>query len=114
MSANVEEAFGLAAETGFDAVEIAVRDPVLVNIDSIKKLCKDNQLSIAAIGTGQAYVEEGLSLTDPDPTVRKKAIDRIITEQAKHSKKILDKLNLKERYDLMKIMKRLSKIMNSI
>jgi sugar phosphate isomerase/epimerase len=34
-------------------------------------------LEIPAIGTGQAWGEEHLSFTDPDPEVRKRAVDRI-------------------------------------
>jgi len=34
-------------------------------------------LEVPAIGTGQAYVEEGLSFTSPDPKVRARAIARI-------------------------------------
>jgi sugar phosphate isomerase/epimerase len=32
---------------------------------------------VPAIGTGQAWGEEGLSFTDPDPSIRRLAIDRI-------------------------------------
>jgi sugar phosphate isomerase/epimerase len=34
-------------------------------------------MSIPAIGTGQAWGEEGLSFTDPDPGIRRLAIERI-------------------------------------
>jgi sugar phosphate isomerase/epimerase len=34
-------------------------------------------LRVPAIGTGQAWGEEGLSFTDPDPAVRRAAIERI-------------------------------------
>ena len=34
-------------------------------------------MEIPAIGTGQAWGEEGLSFSDPDPSVREKAIERI-------------------------------------
>jgi sugar phosphate isomerase/epimerase len=36
-----------------------------------------NSLSVPAIGTGQAFGEEGLSFTHSDPRIRRKAIDRI-------------------------------------
>lgn len=35
------------------------------------------KLRVPAIGTGQAWGEEGLSFTDPDPQIRRAAIDRI-------------------------------------
>ena len=36
-----------------------------------------HHLTVPAIGTGQAWGEEKLSLTDPDATVRRKAMDRL-------------------------------------
>jgi sugar phosphate isomerase/epimerase len=62
---------------GYDGVELAIRDPKLVDIDMLAGLTRANKLSIPAIGTGQAWGEEGLSFTDPDPSIRKAAIERI-------------------------------------
>ena len=39
--------------------------------------CTRHHLRVPAIGTGQAWGEEGLSFTDPDPVVRQAAIERI-------------------------------------
>jgi len=77
LSEDVEGAFGLAAECGFDAVEIAVRNPRSVDPAALKDLAGEKGLSIAAIGTGQAYVEEGLSLTHPEEPVRRRAVERL-------------------------------------
>jgi 5-keto-L-gluconate epimerase len=65
------------AGMGYDGVELAIRDPKLVDIEALYKLTRKHNLSVPAIGTGQAWGEEGLSFTDPDPEVRRKAIDRI-------------------------------------
>ena len=62
---------------GYDAVELAVRDPKLLNIADIKSALLKNSLPVSAIGTGQAYGEEGLSFTDPDKNIRTKSIERI-------------------------------------
>ena len=62
---------------GFDGVELAVREPNLLNVNEIKLLLEDNNLVVPAIGTGQAFGEEGLSFTNPDKKIRNKAIDRI-------------------------------------
>jgi sugar phosphate isomerase/epimerase len=35
------------------------------------------RLPVPTIGTGQAYGEEGLSFSDPDPEIRRKAVQRI-------------------------------------
>lgn len=65
------------ASLGYEGVELAIRDPGLVNLNHLDELlCKYN-LKVPAIGTGQAWGEEGLSFTDPDPSVRRAAIERI-------------------------------------
>ncbi len=65
------------AELGYDAVELAVRDPKIIDVHEINRLLQQYHLAMPAIGTGQAYGEEGLSFTDPDPQIRKKAVQRI-------------------------------------
>jgi len=77
MSADVDRAFKLSSELGFDAVEVAVRDPAKVTAASIIEKANKNGLNIAAIGTGQAWVEEGLSLTSPDADKRRLAMERL-------------------------------------
>ena len=64
-------------EIGFDGVELAVRNPKDLETESIIKIIKENNLEVPAIGTGQAYVKEGLSFTDPNENVRKMAVERI-------------------------------------
>jgi sugar phosphate isomerase/epimerase len=61
---------------GYDGVEIAIRDPKLVDADELIRIVSAHGLDIPAIGTGQAWGEEGLSFTDPDPAVRAAAIER--------------------------------------
>ena len=65
------------AALGYAGVELAIRDPRLVDGDALLSLAQQHGLEIPAIGTGQAWGEEGLSFTDPDPAVRKAAIERI-------------------------------------
>jgi len=67
----------LAKQIGFDGVELAIRDPRLINKDSMLRLVFDAGLEIPAIATGQAWGEEGLSFTDPDPAIRQAAINRV-------------------------------------
>jgi sugar phosphate isomerase/epimerase len=64
------------AAWGYDGVELAIRDPKLVDADELIRGVSSYGLEIPAIGTGQAWGEEGLSYTDPDPTVRAAAIER--------------------------------------
>lgn len=65
------------AELGYAGVELAVRDPALVNLSTLSDLVAKYHLQVPAIGTGQAWGEEGLSFTDPDPEIRQAAISRI-------------------------------------
>jgi len=67
------------ASWGYDGVELAVRDPKLVNAGQLERVVSDNRLVVPAIGTGQAWGEEGLSFTSDDPAVRAAAIERIQT-----------------------------------
>ena len=62
---------------GFDGIELAVRDPKLLDQNELNLVLKENSLPVPAIGTGQAYGEEGLSFTHPDKKIREKAIERI-------------------------------------
>ena len=62
---------------GYDGVELAIREPKLVDLNKLEQLIRECRLSVPAIGTGQAWGEEGLSFTDPDSSVRRLAIDRI-------------------------------------
>lgn len=65
------------AEMGYDGVELAIRDPKLVDVDELDRVVSRHNLRVPAIGTGQAWGEEGLSFTDSDPAVREAAIERV-------------------------------------
>jgi sugar phosphate isomerase/epimerase len=77
MKEDFKESIKKVADLGFDAVELAVRDPRMIDVHEIRSLLQQHHLTVAAIGTGQAYGEEGLSFTDPDPEIRRKAVQRI-------------------------------------
>jgi len=47
-----------------------------VDGDELERVVSAHGLTVPAIGTGQAWGEEGLSFTDPDPAVRTAAIER--------------------------------------
>ena len=65
---------------GYDGVELAVRDPALVNTKEILKVVREAGLTVPAIGTGQAYGEEGLSMTHPEKSVRERAAARLAAQ----------------------------------
>jgi sugar phosphate isomerase/epimerase len=65
------------AAWGYNGAELAIRDPKLVDDDALLLVVTQHGLEVPAIGTGQAWGEEGLSFTDPDPDVRAAAIQRV-------------------------------------
>lgn len=65
------------AELGFDVVELAVRNPENIDIDEVKSILNRYKLTVPAIGTGQAFGQDGLSFTDINKKVREKAVQRI-------------------------------------
>ncbi len=74
---NLETNIAQIASLGYDGVELAIRDPKLIDLPVLDNLLRKHSLQVPAIGTGQAWGEEGLSLTDPDPQIRRAAIERI-------------------------------------
>jgi len=73
----LEDNIAKIKKLGYDGIELAVRDPELLDIDSLTSALKKNNLTVPAIGTGQLFCEEGLSFSNPDPAIRKKTIMRI-------------------------------------
>ena len=62
---------------GYDSVELAIRAPDIVDVAQLERDLAAQDLTVPAIGTGQAWGEERLSFTSDDPTVRLAAIERI-------------------------------------
>ena len=71
-----QEAFALAAELGYDGVELHLRRPTDIDRSAVRQLARDLGLGIPMIGTGMA-VEDGLTFSDPDPEVRRRAVVRL-------------------------------------
>jgi 5-keto-L-gluconate epimerase len=74
---DLETNLARVASLGYNGVELAIRDPSLLDLNSLDQAVQKHLLRVPAIGTGQAWGEEGLSFTDPDPAVRRAAIERI-------------------------------------
>jgi sugar phosphate isomerase/epimerase len=74
---DLEASITKIAGWGYDGVELAIRDPSLVDVDEIERIVSGHGLLVPAIGTGQAWGEEGLSFTSDDRKVREAAIERI-------------------------------------
>ncbi len=67
----------LAARMGYRGVELAVRDGSLVDPAVLRRAAGDAGLDIPAIGTGQLWGEEGLSLSSEEEESRETAVARI-------------------------------------
>ena len=70
------------ANLGYDGIELGVREPEKLDVADLKQTLAKYRLTVPAIGTGQAFVEEQLSFTDPDAAVRERAIARVKTHIA--------------------------------
>lgn len=71
------EAFALARKLGFDGVELHLRSVDDVDRTEIKRLVNETGLGVPTLGTGMAAGEDGLTLSDPDPMVRRAAVERV-------------------------------------
>jgi len=63
-----------AASLGYDGVELHIADPAAVDAPALEAALRASSLRLTAIGTGRAYVNDGLSLTDADEGRRRAAI----------------------------------------
>lgn len=66
-----------AAQIGYDAVELHVADPAEVDVSEVRAACDATGVGMSSIGTGLAWVRDGLSLTSRDEEVRARAIARL-------------------------------------
>ena len=74
---GIDDAFALAAELGYDGVELHLRQPRDIDGAAARKLCAQYGLGVPTLGTGMAAGEDGLTFSDPDPSVRRRAVERI-------------------------------------
>ena len=70
---DLNEGFRVAAELGFDAVEIFPPTLESIDISTVNQLCRQHSLQVSTIGTGGGAVAQGLTLTDIDPEIRNRA-----------------------------------------
>ncbi len=66
-----------AARLGYDGVELHFTDPVAADAEAIRAALCRTGLCVTALGTGRAYVNEHLSITDADESRRKAAVERL-------------------------------------
>jgi len=74
---KVAKAFALANELGYDGVELHLRQPGDVDRAAVQSMMAQYGLGVPMIGTGMAAAEDGLTFTDPNETVRRRAVERM-------------------------------------
>ena len=72
---ELESSCAEAASLGFDAVEIFPPSADALDARQLKSLLASHRLKLAAMGTGAGWVLHKLRLTDPDPTIRQRAVE---------------------------------------
>jgi sugar phosphate isomerase/epimerase len=63
---------------GFDGVELFPPEPEAIPSAELRLLLEDSGLELAAVGTGAGWLRHRLSVTDPDPAVRQRALDFVL------------------------------------
>ena len=71
---NIEE----IQTIGYEALELFVRDPGLMDIPAIQSVIKQSGMGVAAVGTNPAMSQDGLTLLSPDAGIREKAVARVL------------------------------------
>jgi 5-keto-L-gluconate epimerase len=74
---NYTDSIRKAAQIGYDTVELHVADPAEVDADEIRAAFDATGVGMSSIGTGLAFLRDGLSLTSRDEEVRRRAIARL-------------------------------------
>lgn len=72
-----QDGIRMAADLGYEGIELAIRDPAQVDTRALARALRDARVHLPAIGTGQAYLKDGLSLTHDDEGIRARAIERM-------------------------------------
>ncbi|QMW04022.1 sugar phosphate isomerase/epimerase family protein [Spirosoma foliorum] len=71
---DLEISMAKAAKLGFDAIELFTPSADTISSSWLLELTRRFGLTVAAVGTGAGKVLHGLTLTDPDPQIRAKAV----------------------------------------
>ncbi len=74
---DLENSMFKASSLGFDAIELFTSSGDIIDKKKLEFLLATFNLQLAAVGTGAGKVIHGLTLTDPNENIRKKAISFI-------------------------------------
>lgn len=75
---NYSNSIRFAAQAGFEAVELHLSDPSHLDTEDVVRTIAHNGVSISSIGTGMAFLREGITLTHADAAVRQRALERML------------------------------------
>ena len=75
---SIEEICATAKRTGYDAIELHIREPKRYDPLIIRKTAESYGLHICAVANGMEYTVNGLSLVDDDMNKRESALVRIL------------------------------------
>ncbi len=76
-SGDILKGMSRAAAFGYEGVELNIRDVSQEPLDDIIRHARREHLDIVALGTGQSYLTDGLSILSPDPDVRNRLMSRL-------------------------------------
>ncbi|MEW2078820.1 sugar phosphate isomerase/epimerase family protein [Streptomyces sp. NPDC013433] len=76
--ARLAEAVRHLSELGYDGVEVQVRESAVRNAEALARTVESAGLKVLGIGTGPVAAQDRLTLTDPEPDVRRHALGRLL------------------------------------
>ncbi len=71
------ESLRKAKEYGYSSVELHLEDIELKEFLTLTRVIEQEDIHVSALGTGLAYVKEGLSFSNKDDFIRKEAVKRV-------------------------------------
>ncbi len=74
---NWRDNIDLMARLGFQGIELAIRNPESIDYNDLQSILGKLDLKLVAIATGQVYIDDGLSLSDHQESVRSRALSRL-------------------------------------
>ena len=77
LQGGLEKAMVCGAGMGFDSVELHIRDPHKFDTAKLLEISHNNNIKIAAVGTGLEYGLNGFNLTSPNKDLREKMSIRL-------------------------------------
>lgn len=66
-----------AADLGFDGIELQIQDPSIYRGADLRRPLDACGLRASAVTTGLAYTYEGMSMSHPDPKIRRATVERL-------------------------------------